>query len=1020
MYRMRPISPKLFFLLLTVPIALAGAAPARAMRPPELPAAEAAALKRDFQASLSKLKGPYSENFCVCKNGDKRPVRDAAGRITSPCGHDEVFCAAFRAPLAESLSQHRVWIANIFSRDLWLWPQISDHRDLVCGYILEKYFVETNPANKLAELKAFGGLSGAEYETGAAPQFFEKFLAEPGFDDSRDFPLAYELQRRYFLRDDLGQVQKVRAMSVRVQDMDAKFKPLRDAIHNQLSAGLVPQVAAYRDKLPQGAERTQIEQVIVELSRLTRLDEQTLKEQLAALSDAKLKADFTAKLPAPDGDPVAAMAALGAFMRDARRAVAAKSVTIPDARRLIDLDITAAAVMQARGNALLADQAKLTARQSLQLLSALTDAAYGCGLLVHREHEAAQKVLAKMLADASPTREEFARNLRLAGRIVEWAQVNATLPYAQVWAQWTLLMPQIAGIGDDVLRSSPLLLYAKVYGRLDTFASGAGVRHHDLFGTDVTNDVRVLNPGLAVGKLRFTPKDDAYQRNEIVALNETPADLEPAAGILTEGEGNVLSHVQLLARSLGIPNVVLGPDAFALMKPHDGETTFMVATPGGRVIIKPKAQMTEVENAAWSDYTGNDTRKSEISGFGAGLAKLHIDTAKVDLTKRLPIDLNDIRRSDSGRICGPKAAFLGELKHLFPDKVARGIVVPFGAYRDHYLRIPVAVPDSLKNAGIATPGGHLSEYVETTFHQFFDQMLPAAKDPKSLSTWISPRLDVIRYSIEAAPLSPELRAAIRDGLDKDGLLKGPNKTDTVGCFVRSDTNVEDLDSFNGAGLNLTVFNMGSLEDIYTALKQVWASPFELRSFSWRQSLIDEPLWVLPSVVILESVPNDKSGVLVTCDVETGDRSKMIVATSEGPGGAVDGTSAETLRWSPDGVDLLTLYKSPWKNALIPGGGSRIVPSSGRDEVLAPKELDDIIAAGKAIDAQLTPARDSMGRPRAWDIEFGFHDGHLWLFQSRPFIGNESVKNVPALAVLDGPGGKAAGGKDELSLKTVLQ
>ena len=177
--------------------------------------------------------------------------------------------------------------------------------------------------------------------------------------------------------------------------------------------------------------------------------------------------------------------------------------------------------------------------------------------------------------------------------------------------------------------------------------------------------------------------------------------------------------------------------------------------------------------------------------------------------------------------------------------------------------------------------------------------IPAARSERELSAWIAPRLEVIQYSIRQAPLSPELRDGIRTELDRVGLLTGPDKRDTVGCFVRSDTNVEDLDNFNGAGLNLTLFNLKSLDDIYDGLKEVWASPFSYRSFSWRQTLIDEPLWVLPSVVILESVPSEKSGVLVTGDPETGERGKMLVATSEGVGGAVDGTSAETLLWSPE-------------------------------------------------------------------------------------------------------------------------
>jgi hypothetical protein len=267
---------------------------------------------------------------------------------------------------------------------------------------------------------------------------------------------------------------------------------------------------------------------------------------------------------------------------------------------------------------------------------------------------------------------------------------------------------------------------------------------------------------------------------------------------------------------------------------------------------------------------------------------------------------------------------------------------------------------------------------------------------------------VIAHTLEQTPLSDRLKGAIRDQLDAQGLLLKDDRSQTVGCFVRSDTNVEDQDNFNGAGLNLTIFNLKSLDDIYAGLKEVWASPFSYRSFSWRQTLIDEPLWVLPSVVILESVPSEKSGVLITADIETGDQSRMLVATSEGVGGAVDGTPAETLLWSEQGVELVTQFKSSSRRLLLPGGGSEIVPATGNDYVLAPAELDALIAAAQKIRDTLEPARDPAGNPRAWDIEFGFAGGKLWLFQVRPFIGNEEVQNVPALAALDGTGAEAGG------------
>lgn len=898
--------------------------PAVAFRPLPLAPKEQKVLRDNFALCTAKLKGPYTENFCVCPDGRKVAVRGASGQIGTGC-KSPLFCAAFRAPWAEALAKQRMYVANIFSRDLYLWDTFPDHNDLVRGYILEKYFTDTNPNHKLGELRAFGGLSGAEYETPASAAFFERYLSAPEFSDNRDFLLAYELQKRYLVRADLGQIEKVRALAVRIQKADPEFKSLRDAVHNQITPGLVAQLVAFRDPLPPGPTRTEIDELIAEIEKLTSLDESALKTQVAEIQDDALRAQVTALVPAANSESVEAISSLGKLMVLDRQTVAARKASPADARRLVDLNITAAGVIQQRGNGLLQGGAGLTVKQYLQLLGALTDATYGTGLLGDREREASLSALRELTTAPQLSRQDFTQKLKDAERAVEWAQSNAVLGFAEVWAPWTLLLPQVAGIRDDILRSSPLLLYAQVARRLDDFAEGSQRTKHDIFGTEVDSDVRALNPGLALGTLRVAPKDGAYTRDEVVALPDTPADLDPAAGILTQGEGNVLSHVQLLARALGIPNVVLGPSAYQKIAPHDGQAVFFIVTPGGRVIIKEASAMTPQDHSVYDEFTRNQARRADGS-LGGGAARLHIDRSKIDLSKNMPIDLNEVRRKDSGRFCGPKAAYLGELKHLFPDHVARGIVVPFGAYYDHYRNAKVAIPEKLRSAGIAKVGEPLPDFVERTYKEFFDVMIPAKKSEKALAAWITPRLDVIRHSIRQAPLSSELKQAIRDGLEKEGLLKSDDPSQTLGCFVRSDTNVEDLDNFNGAGLNLTLFNRKSLDDIYEGLKEVWASPFEFRSFSWRQTLIDDPVWVLSSVVILESVPNDESGVLVTANINTGDAGQMTVATSEGVGGAVDGTSAETLQWSPQGVELVSLFKSPWKNQLLPGGGSAIVPS----------------------------------------------------------------------------------------------
>ena len=72
----------------------------------------------------------------------------------------------------------------------------------------------------------------------------------------------------------------------------------------------------------------------------------------------------------------------------------------------------------------------------------------------------------------------------------------------------------------------------------------------------------------------------------------------------------------------------------------------------------------------------------------------------------------------------------------------------------------------------------------------------------------------------------------------------------------------------------------------------------------------------------------------------------------------------------------------------------------------------IIAAGQTITEKLAPVKDPAGKPRPWDIEFGFKGGKLWLFQCRPFLGNDSLKNIPALAPLEVASGKN-GGTDAL-------
>jgi hypothetical protein len=987
-----------------------GLAPDAMGRGPELTDQQKRELDQNWRLVLSKKKGPYSQNYCVCRNGERQPVMLPDGSIQTPCGGAMRFCAAWREPWAEAIAAQGMYVGNLFARDLFEWDEYEDHHDLVRGYVLEKFFVETHPDHKLAQMRAYGGLAGAEYEAAAAPVFFERYVDLEDFDEPRHYLLAYELQRRFFVRDDQGAIGKARNLASAIQRERADFKPLRDRVHNQIAATQIPKIQAYRDRLKPGQTRDMCGELIAEIRKLTSLDEDALRAQIPPIADAGLRGELEAQVPAEGTGPLESIASLAQLMGTARRKVEAKQGSPADRRRMVDLAITAAAVIQQRGAALLADDDPLTARQHVELLIALTNAAYGGGLLMERERAAAVGDLERLLADGTLTRDVLKRHLARAARVVEWAQLTTLYAFEEVRLPWTYLLPATGHIPDDVLRGSPLMVYATALERLEDFAAGGKPVRHELFGETVERGVRALNPGLALGRLRVAPEGGDYARDEVLALPETPADLEPAAGILTRGEGNVVSHVQLLARALGIPNAVLGPRPYERFVPHDGERVFYISTPGGRVLVKAEASLTARDREVLAEYTRNQERGDD-GALGGGGAKLHIDVARLDVESADVIDLAAVRRKDSGIRCGPKAAFLGELKHWFPDMLGRGVVVPFGAYYAHYRAAPVAIPEALAGKGIARGGEPLPDFVEATYDEFFGSMAASGADERALAAWIQPRLAIMRYSLEQHPLSPELREGIRAELARLGLLERGDPKQTVGLFVRSDTNVEDLENFNGAGLNLTLFNLASVEDIYAGLKQVWASPFSYRSFSWRQTLIDEPLWVLPSVVILEAVPTEKSGVLVTADLDGRDQTKMLVATSEGVGGAVDGTPAETVVWSLSGVELVTMFKSPYRRLLKPGG-SEILASTGNEYVLSEAELEELVNTAARIRDGFEPARDASGLARPWDVEFGFVDGKLWLFQTRPFIGNPSLANVPALAAYEAP---QAGGNERASL-----
>jgi hypothetical protein len=229
-----------------------------------------------------------------------------------------------------------------------------------------------------------------------------------------------------------------------------------------------------------------------------------------------------------------------------------------------------------------------------------------------------------------------------------------------------------------------------------------------------------------------------------------------------------------------------------------------------------------------------------------------------------------------------------------------------------------------------------------------------------------------------------------------GGLKG------YGVFIRSDTNVEDLPGFTGAGLNLTLPNVVGFNNVIKGIPKVWASPFTARAFAWRQAHMESPEYVFPAVLLLKSVANDKSGVMVTQDIDSGDRGTISVAVNEGVGGAVDGQAAESLRinLNTGEVRLLATATAPWRRKPTLKGGVDKLPASGTEEVLKPNEIKQLIAFAKELPKRVPEIIDDQGNPAPADVEFGFLNGKLQLSQLRPFLESRKARGSSYLSEMD--------------------
>jgi len=958
---------KRLFLLIIISGVLLSAAMAAAedLRP------DARTMRSWVQAMKESSRGPFQHIRWFCNDGTIRPPEEYACRE-----HGGGVQHGEWTQQARTLRANGYQIANVFA-DVRSQEFLQDehYEAILKQMLLEQFLIEADDGWIYRHARYYRGALQAEDEAHWGRELLLALVSDANWHKDR-FVLLREAVRFIPHGRRGATITEMRELSRQLAEEDVDFEALRIKLHVQPEAADAQRVRDYaagkgNPALAEGYEH--LAEIIENVFRPEDITDE-LRSLAKRVKDPRLTTALRQSADKLSVQNDRGQNAAGARFLAASHLLAALRDGFGGAgdgvRQLAVLDVSILLENELFriGNTMLEQPAQASRGERISWLITYADGLYGVGLISARQREALQENLSKLMP-TSPHLMRYKEELEYAARAVQWADRSLQFHFGESVDHFAVIEPLSRRYIHDRLRGSLLLSYTTVLESLLADANRQlGIRSF-LFGRPADSGLRGLNAGLARGRLKVLRSGNTSANLDpsgIYVLPATTEDLPPVAGILTAGEGNILSHVQLLARNLGIPNVAFDEKWLPQILSMEGQQVVMAVSPRGVVQLA-------ADGPQWEPIFEEETRARNIL--------IRPDMQKLDLATRRFISLDELRATDSGRLCGPKAANLGELKRYFPQAVADGLVIPFGMFRQQ-LDQPIE------------PGG------SSVFRWVQDQYKIMARqqgDPDRQDQVIRNFLKQIHEWIVNADPGQEFRDRLRAAMEE---VFGPDGT--YGVFVRSDTNVEDLPGFSGAGLNLTVPHVVGFDNVMAAISRVWASAFSERAFRWRQAFMENPENVYVSVLLLKSVPVEKSGVLVTADIYSGQPGWLTIAVSEGVGGAVAGQTAEELKINTRGGEarLMAQATEPYKRVLLSEGGVSKVAASGSEAVLDQSEINLLVEFAKTVPDRFPKLKESQGRPVPADIEFGFYQKKLVLFQIRPFLESARARQNLLLNGLD--------------------
>jgi hypothetical protein len=321
--------------------------------------------------------------------------------------------------------------------------------------------------------------------------------------------------------------------------------------------------------------------------------------------------------------------------------------------------------------------------------------------------------------------------------------------------------------------------------------------------------------GVAYGTLRLVrgavPRGQLSPR-DVLVTDEVPDDLPLVAALITSRFQAPLAHVAVLSTNRNTPDMALRG---AIDDPA------ITALEGTLVRVAVGAQEYAIEPASMAEAQSHWATRAPHEPFSPA-----VNMTRSELIDQCALSFADVE------VAGAKASQMGELCRLSGSgvRVPSGFVVPFAHYAAHLTR------------------NRLDAQVRT-----FLEGPDRANDPTAA-------LAAMRQAILRAPADRAVVRAVRERLRQ--------MAPTGRVRFRSSTNAEDLPGFTGAGLySSSALSRDATEaEVATALREIWASVWNLGAFQEREHYRIDHARVAMAVLVQTSVDDSiGNGVAITAN-----------------------------------------------------------------------------------------------------------------------------------------------------------